>query len=181
MELRDYAVLMAEYNEWMNTRLYEAAARLPPQALMADRGAFFGSVYGTLNHLVAADTIWLKRFAADPAAHRASVLALAPVGALPQPASLDALQAGDLEALRLRRTMLDGVIRRWAASLSAPDVDAVLHYTNSRGPSSKRFAGVVMHFFNHQTHHRGQASTLLSQAGIDIGVTDLLLLIPDVA
>ncbi len=47
--------------------------------------------------------------------------------------------------------------------------------------AARNFFSLVMHFFNHQAHHRGQVTTLLSQTGIDIGVTDLLALIPDEA
>ena len=62
-----HVVLMASYNEWMNARLYEAAGKLPAPELAADRGAFFKSVLGTLNHIVVADTAWLQRFATHPA------------------------------------------------------------------------------------------------------------------
>lgn len=174
MLLRDYAMLMAHYNSWMNERLYAAAASLPAEQLTADTGAFFGSLIGTLNHIVTADTIWLKRFAAQQTA----CAALDPVRALASPASLRAQWAGDLAALRPHRALLDGVISAWAAQLQEADGDMVLHYTNSVGPNSKRLGAVVLHFFNHQTHHRGQATTLLSQAGVDPGVTDLLMLIP---
>lgn len=174
MPLRDYAMLMAHYNSWMNERLYGAAATLPDAELALDKGAFFGSLLGTLNHLVVADTIWLKRFAA----HQPACTALDPVRALETPASLRTQWASELAALRPHRAMLDGVISAWAAQLQDADGDEVLHYTNSVGPNSKRLGAVVLHFFNHQTHHRGQATTLLSQAGVAPGVTDLLLLIP---
>jgi len=174
----DHIVLLATYNEWMNTKLYGAAAKLSPQELLADRKAFFGSLMGTLNHIVAADTIWLKRFMAHPSRHAA----LDPIRQLPMPASLDETAFSDLEALFDHRKMLDEIIKQWAAALTEHDLAQVLHYTNLKGVTSKkRFASVVMHFFNHQTHHRGQATTLLSQAGVDVGVTDLLALIPDEA
>jgi uncharacterized damage-inducible protein DinB len=174
MGLCEHALLMARYNAWMNAQLYAAAARLPEGEAAADKGAFFGSVIGTLNHIVVADTIWLKRFCAHPA----GFTALDPVRALDKPASLRTQVASDLAPLREHRAMLDGVIAAWAAELREADFDEVLHYTNSVGPNSKKFGSVVLHFFNHQTHHRGQATTLLSQAGIDVGPTDLLMLIP---
>ncbi|MES2151556.1 MAG: DinB family protein [Pseudomonadota bacterium] len=177
MEMRDYAVLMATYNGWMNDKLYAAAAQLPVQELMADRGAFFGSVFGTLNHIVVADTVWLKRFATHPAGFPA----LDPVRGLPLPGALGELQVADMAALRQRRQLIDSAMLDWTATLVDEQMGHILHYTNSRGPSSKRFADLVRHFFNHQTHHRGQASTLLSQAGVDIGSTDLLDLIPNQA
>jgi uncharacterized damage-inducible protein DinB len=91
----DHVRLLARYNAWMNGRLYDAAATLPEAALVVDRGAFFGSILGTLEHLVVADTLWLKRFAAHPAAG-----ALAPVTALPAPTSLGQIQFGALAPLR---------------------------------------------------------------------------------
>lgn len=176
MSVRDHVVLMAEYNEWMNLRLYEAAGKLSPQEFLADRRAFFGSLMGTLNHIVVADTIWLQRFSAHPAKHNA----LDPVRQLPPPTSLDQVLFADFASLWKHRQSLDQVIRQWAGSLAERDLDHVLRYANMKGiVSNKRFSSLVMHFFNHQTHHRGQASTLLFQAGLDVGVTDLLAIIPD--
>ena len=174
MSRTDQIVLLGAYNEWMNTKLYDAARSLPHDELVADRSAFFGSILGTLNHLVVGDTIWLKRFAAHPTAHSA----LASLQTVPSPASLDQIVHADLSKLTERRKTLDKMIREWSQSIKESDLDHVLCYANSRGVvSSKCFFSLVVHFFNHQTHHRGQASTLLFQAGIDIGVTDLLALI----
>ena len=171
-----YAVLLAAYNEWMNDRLYAAADKLSAAELAAERKAFFGSIIGTLNHIVVADTIWLKRFATHPARHAA----LQPVLALPAPTALNQVLFAELAPLREHRRMLDGVIKAWAAALTEDDLRHVLHYANTKGvPAQRRFSGLVAHFFNHQTHHRGQASTLLFQAGVDVGVTDLLMLVPD--
>lgn len=174
MSVRDHVILMASYNRWMNQKLYAAAARLDAAALRADRGAFFGSVLGTLNHLVVGDRIWLARFATHPCAHAA----LDPVRRLPVPRALDQILFPDLSALAQHRELLDEVICAWADALHERDLDHLLRYANSRGVvSTRRFAHLVMHFFNHQTHHRGQITTLLSQAGQDVGVTDLLALI----
>ena len=171
-----YVLAMAAYNEWMNAKLYEAAGRLPAQALAADRGAFFRSIIGTLNHIAVADTIWLQRFAKHPSHHEA----LEPVRHLPAPGSLDEILFSDLGALYDYRKRLDEAIDAWAAALTEADLLQVLHYRSMKGVAAqKRFAGIVVHFFNHQTHHRGQATTLLSQAGQDVGVTDLLAMFPD--
>lgn len=168
--------LLAAYNSWMNTRVYDAAAKLPAQALAADRKAFFRSIIGTLNHLVVADSIWLKPFAEHPAQHPE----LDALRAAPIPSALDQMLHADLAGLRAHRTALDATIERWTAALTAQDLAHVLHYANMKGvPAQKRFGTLLMHFFNHQTHHRGQVSTLLFQAGQDVGVTDLLALIPD--
>lgn len=168
--------LLARYNESMNRKLYAAAARLTDEEVCAERGAFFGSILGTLNHLVAGDTIWLMRFALHPAGFRA----LEPLRAAPIPADLRKSYGDSLSELRTQRVRLDDMILALAEALRPADLEQVLAYRNSRGlPFNKHFGSLLLHFFNHQTHHRGQASTLLSQAGVDIGVTDLLVLIPD--
>ncbi len=171
-----HVTLLARYNEWMNNKLYEAAATLPPGELEADRGAFFGSLFATLNHIAVGDTIWLKRFAGHPR----FAAALAPVAALPAPAALDQLLFDSLPALRERRAFLDRLVLSWTAALAEDDLDAVISYRRFNGEANNRQLGMLLlHFFNHQTHHRGQATTLLSQAGVDVGVTDLLMLVPE--
>ncbi len=178
MSRTDHICLMAKYNEWMNGKLYEAAMTLPSEELIADRKAFFGSILGTLNHLAVGDTIWLKRFATHPANYSA----LEPVRNLPNPTSLDRLLYTDIQSLSKHRKVLDQVITEWARSITDHDLDHVLRYTSTKGTGAdKNFFCLVMHFFNHQTHHRGQATTLLSQIGEDVGVTDLLALIPNEA
>ena len=170
-------LLFAAYNADMNRKLYDAAARLPAQELGAQRGAFFGSLLGTMNHLVAADTIWLSRFARHPASFKA----LAALRDVPIPTDLTLSYGADLPTLQAHRSRLDAFITGLAAELRPADLDTTLVYRNTRGAEHhKHFGAVLLHFFNHQTHHRGQASTLLTQAGIDIGVTDLLLLVDDI-
>lgn len=167
---------MADYNAWMNAKVYDAAALLSPEALTADRGAFFGSVLGTLNHLVVGDTLWLKRFALHPASRDS----LSPITSRPTPTSLRQIVHTDLADLRRSREWLDALIVRWIDQLDPAALQEPLHYRNTRGePQCKRLDALLQHFFNHQTHHRGQASTLLHQAGLDIGVTDLLARIPN--
>ncbi len=171
-----HIVRMAAYNEAMNVKLYDAAAQLAPDALLADRRAFFGSLFATMNHLLVGDSIWLKRFSAHPACH----LALDTIRGQPAPTTLTEPLAPDLAGLWTLRQELDRTIRAWTGQLTEADLDHVLLYGNTKGiVSRKRFSSLVMHFFNHQTHHRGQATTLLSQSGIDIGMTDLLMLIPN--
>ena len=81
--------------------------------------------------------------------------------------------------MHAHRLWLDQLIVDWVASITEADLDHLLDYRNSKGPNRREFFSLLMHFFNHQTHHRGQASTLLSQAGVDIGDTDLLFRIPN--
>lgn len=168
--------LMADYNHWMNRKLYQAAASLPAAELVADKQAFFGSIMGALNHLVVADTIWLKRYVNHPA----KFPALEPLRAMPMPSGLGQQPFTDLQAWDRHRLWLDGVIVDWSAQVTEDDLWHVLAYANTKGQAfNKEFFSLAMHLFNHQTHHRGQVTTLLTQAGVDIGSTDLVVLIPD--
>ncbi|WP_338722358.1 DinB family protein [Pseudomonas tolaasii] len=170
----EHVVLLARYNHWMNRKVYDAAGRLTDAQLVEDRQAFFGSILGTLNHLTLGDTVWLKRFAMHPTGFEA----LRPLSAIETPTDLKRLAFNDIRELSLRRTWLDQLIIDWAQSLRESDLDHRLHYQNMRGVAhDKPFFGLLVHFFNHQTHHRGQATTLLTQAGVDVGDTDLLALI----
>ena len=175
MNRTDHVCLMATYNEWMNANIYEAAKRLSDEELSLNRNAYFGSIIGTLNHLVAGDVIWLQRFAGHPANYSV----LEPIQQLPAPKSLNHLTFSNIRDLSAHRIWLDRVIVEWSRSITEAHLDDTLSYTNMAGtPADKSFFGLLLHFFNHQTHHRGQVSTLLSQAGVDIGNTDLVLLIP---
>ncbi len=178
MTVLDHVRLMARYNAWMNEKAYEAAARLDPAALAADRGAFFGSILGTLNHLVVTDIIWLQRLAPLPAGRPA----LDAVRAMDPPRALDQILFSDLAPMRAVRADLDRAILAFAEALDEETLSATISYARSNGERQVKPVGPVLsHFFNHQTHHRGQLSTLLSQAGVDIGVTDLNALIPSLA
>lgn len=166
---------MAEYNRWMNLRLFDAAAKLTEMQLFEDRGAFFGSLFETLNHIVAADLIWLHRFARQD-----GLLEIGRVlQGLPSPSSLREPVAQTLPDLWAIREKVDEVICDLASRATEQILSGTLHYSNTLGQTQAKNLGRLMqHFFNHQTHHRGQATTLLFQAGIDIGVTDLNALIP---
>ena len=167
--------LLAKYNEWMNNKIYDAAARLPASEWALERGAFFGSIMGTCNHLVVTDTIWLKRFANHPMAS----VSLEVIRLQSAPTALNQILFSDFAELRAHRQMLDWAILAWSTELTESDLAHELQYSNTKGVAFKRsFASLLVHFFNHQTHHRGQATTLLFQAGQDVGGTDLLELIP---
>ncbi|HEY1028557.1 MAG TPA: DinB family protein [Pseudomonas sp.] len=176
MQRVDHIRLMARYNTWMNERLYTAAASLPDQAISAERGAFFGSIIGTLNHLVVADRIWLGRYTCHPAAYQT----LATLDAPNEPERLDQPMAADIRELWILRQRLDACIEALTQEIREEQLDQPLSYRNMKGVEAKRnFFALLMHLFNHQTHHRGQATALLVQAGVDVGVTDLLALIAD--
>ncbi|MBL8524439.1 MAG: DinB family protein [Betaproteobacteria bacterium] len=165
---------MAEYNRWMNLRLYEAAAKLSEAQLFEDRGAFFGSLFDTLNHIAVADLIWLHRFVQLPGLTGISSL----MTEFPSPTSLRERVAHSLPELRELRTRLDEIIVELAGRVTEQHLAETLRYGNTAGQKqAKNFGLLLQHFFNHQTHHRGQATTLLFQAGVDVGVTDLNALI----
>lgn len=174
----EHLALLAAYNRWMNEKTYAAARTLSPQELARDRGAFFRSILGTLNHLAVADTVWLLRLRRHPGRFKA----LDALGGTAAPTALDATLFDDLDALQHYRHTLDDVIIAFTQELTETDLDTPLEYANMNGVAQrKNLHAVLMHFFNHQTHHRGQVSTLLFQAGVDVGMTDLLALIPDMA
>lgn len=172
---RDFQ-LMARYNQWMNERLYTAASSLDEAELRADRGAFFGSILATLDHILAADTHWLGRFAAN----FPELVSLEPLRHAPLPALVRGITFPDFARLRLDREAMDGVLVAFTHEATETTYARPMRYVNSAGESFTREAGLVLrHVFNHQTHHRGQVTTLFSQRGVDVGVTDLSVLIPD--
>jgi uncharacterized damage-inducible protein DinB len=140
--------MFAGYNAWCNERLYDAAATLTDADYRADRGAFFKSMHGTLNHLLVGDRIWMRRFR----------------GAGEQPPSLDAILHEDFEALRAARRSEDTLISRYIDRLGDGDLNGILRYRTVVNPKNieQTLAPALDHFFNHQTHHRGQAHALLS-------------------
>lgn len=169
-------ILLAEYNQLMNQRQYEAAARLSEADLFEDKGAFFKSVIGTLNHILVGDIIWLKRFAAHPSSREA----LSYLVELEKPKSLDAILFRDFADLKREREKVDKIVIRWVKQLSAVDLTGCLSYTNMAGNSfSKQFLSLINHLFLHQVHHRGQVTTLLCQCGVDFGDTDLIEIIDE--
>ena len=156
----EYARTMARYNRSMNRALYDCSARLTDTQRKEDVGAFFKSIHGTLNHLLVGDSVWMGRFQ----------------GPAYVPASLaQELHAG-FDELRRAREAMDARIVDWAAALAESSLAGELRYTSIVNPAPRvmPMALAVAHFFNHQTHHRGQLTTLLMQRGIDPGVTDLM-------
>jgi uncharacterized damage-inducible protein DinB len=153
--------LMAAYNSWANRRLYDAAASLSDIDYRADRGAFFKSVHGTLNHLLVADRIWMKRFTGEGEA----------------PARLDAILFEHLGELRSAREAEDARIERYIGGLSEAELAGRIRYRTITNPRDfeQPLAPALMHFFNHQTHHRGQAHCLLTGLTGTAPSLDLLL------
>ena len=166
---------LARYNRWFNRRLYDVCAELRDEQRKSDRGAFFGSIHGTLNHLVWGDLMWLGRFARQGVAFAALPPQLL---ALPEGATHDTVMEHDFHALRLRRDAIDAAIEDWVAQMPEDFPLRTMRYSNTKGVQREHPMWQAMtHFFNHQAHHRGQVTTLLSQAGLEVGVTDLIALV----
>ncbi len=177
MQMKPQLVLLAQYNSWLNRQLYSVASQLSAEALREDRQAFFGSILGTFNHLMVGDLLWLRRFASHPS----RFVALNALDRFPRPARLNEVLYVDFEQLQAKRIALDQVIEQWVSELQEDDLDLALKYQNTQGiVANKNFLSLLLHFFTHQVHHRGQITTLLSQARLDFGETDLLLGIPDI-
>lgn len=165
---------LARYNRWMNQRLYQACETLSDEERKRERGAFFGSIHHTLTHLVLGDKRWLQRFAAQDTAFAALSPALL---ALPDGSDYTSDLHPDWLDLKRAREALDAAIEAWIANMPPEFLLSTMRYANTKGAARAHPAWQAMtHFFNHQTHHRGQATTLLTQAGVDVGVTDLIAL-----
>jgi uncharacterized damage-inducible protein DinB len=163
-----YVRTMAAYNSEMNRRLYGPAARLSDDARKADRGAFWGSLHKTLTHILWGDHAWMSRFDGWDK----------PDGALKQ----SALWFDDFDALHKARVEADAGIEQWAAKVDQAWIDAPLVWFSSAANREINMPRglLVTHFFNHQTHHCGQAHALITAAGEKTDDTDLFLVVPQV-
>src|SRR5712671_6987609 len=138
--MKPYFSMLARYNQWANDRLYRMAAALPDEAYRRNVGAYFGSLNGTLNHLLTADRIWMHR--------------LTRTG--DQPGHLGAILFADLAQLRAAREAEDRRIIDYVESLQDADIEATWEYRTLNGtPFSQPLGDILAHLFNHQTHHRG--------------------------
>ncbi len=155
----DNYALMADYNAWMNGKLYQAAAGLPDEARKRDLGAFFKSLHHTLDHILFADLVFLARFtgSAEPEGDFGGEL------------------HGDFATLRAEREATDGRILDWIAGLDRAGLGETLTFTSMIDGVTRSLPrwAMVTQMFNHQTHHRGQATTLIKQLGVDPGITDI--------
>lgn len=166
---------LARYNTWMNTRLYALIAeRLDDEQIKRDLGAFFRSIHGTLNHILLADRVWLVRFTRDLERFTSRDESGAPI---PIQSLAQELYADFAELCR-QREATDFEIEEWLAALDDERLAQPLEYKTSAGVhKSLPLWWAVSHFFNHQTHHRGQITTLMFQLGVDPGVTDLVAML----
>ena len=132
--------LLARYNQVMNRQVYDAVAQLPAAELEIDRGAYFRSISGTLNHIYVADVIWLQRFST----HSANHTALHPVTELERPDSLRTILYNDFATLFSARQSLDQIILDWTVEITAADLEYLLSYHNMKGEAStKKFGSLI--------------------------------------
>ena len=152
--------MMSRYNAWANGYAYEAAAALDEDRYRKDCGAFFRSIHGTLNHLLATDMIWMKRF----------------TGTGEAPDRLDAIVADDFATLRTAREAFDGRIVDYVDWLTDEAIATPFSYVrvSSPEPVTQPLGPALMHLFNHQTHHRGQVHALLTRLANTAPSFDLL-------
>lgn len=164
----EYARVMAAYNKWQNESLYGAAATLSDEARRRERGAFFGSIHKTLNHILWGDEVWLHRLAGFQAP---------PIVSITESTGYYT----DWDALRTARAKTDGTIIDWARGLTSEDVAGDYSWTPSpaghsgaaRRELTKPRSLLIVHLFNHQTHHRGQVHAMLTAAGARPADTDI--------
>jgi uncharacterized damage-inducible protein DinB len=158
--MKDHFSTFAHYNAWANCRVYDAAAKLSDADYRADRGAFFKSMHGTLNHLLTTDRIWMQRF----------------TGTGDAPQRLDAILHERLADLRAARDAEDRRIVTYIDGLDEAAFAGVIRYRRVSTPEEfvQPLAPALAHWFNHQTHHRGQAHMILTSLGKSAPELDLL-------
>ena len=158
--MADQFRMFAAYNQWANGHLYDAASELSGAEYRQDCGAFFKSMHGTLNHVLVGDRIWLNRF----------------TGKGDAPDRLDAVLYDNFDELSAARLAEDNRIVEWVGSLDDDALDSMFHYTPITDPTpmSQRLRPALCHFFNHQTHHRGQAHMILTVLGKEAPPLDLI-------
>lgn len=158
--MKRHYVEFAGYNAWANRRVYDAASGLSDAEYRADRGAFFKSMHGTLNHLLATDYIWMKRF----------------TGAGEAPDRLDAIVHEEFADLRAAREAEDRRIVGWIGSLDEANLAGTIRYRRVSSPEAfeQTLMSALDHWFNHQTHHRGHAHMILTTLGKAAPELDLL-------
>jgi uncharacterized damage-inducible protein DinB len=161
----EHARLMARYNKWQNESLYREAEKLDEAQRLMPRGAFFGSIQGTLSHLLWGDAMWMHRFAGTPK----------PEGGITGSAAFHSRWDG----LVRDRTAMDETIIVWSVNVTDSWLQSSTTWTRSTGGVMTRPNWVLAtHFFNHQTHHRGQVHAMLTAAGARPDDTDLIVLDP---
>ena len=167
---------LAQYNAWFNQELYQRVDGLDEELRRRDLGAFFGSIHGTLGHILLADRLWLARFARPAPGNVFHFESLQDADLVWKQTDLAHELYADWRDLWTARKETDGVLRRFVHEMRDEWLDSDFHYENSKGIAfTAPLWHTVAHLFNHQTHHRGQVTTLLAQQGVDVGPTDYII------
>jgi uncharacterized damage-inducible protein DinB len=158
--MQQHLISMAHYNKWANSRMSEAIAAIPEDEYMKERGSFFGSIHGTLNHLLLVDRLWHGRLIDNP-----------------YPAdSLDQVVVEDRDTYINDRTAQDDIIIDYVEGLSATEFEEDVSYSSLIGFSAiDQRRTIIAHMFNHATHHRGQAHDQLSKVPMDPPPLDYMI------
>jgi len=164
---------LARYNRWMNDKLYGLSATLSDVARKRDSGAFFKSIHGTFNHILLADRVWLARVTGMTVPDGF----MAPGGIR----TLDQELYSDFAELRRERTLTDDELTSWVATLTPERLAGSIVFMRRGQRNETPLWWVAAHVFNHQTHHRGQVTALLTQQGHDPGSTDLFAMLREEA
>ena len=153
---------LANYNQWANNELCRHLTEMDSDVLYKDYGTFFSSVFLTFHHILNCDLIWLNRFSKLPCDYElASDLDIYII-----PNSVLAINYANLDELLSVRRNLDKTIIQWIEGLREDIIQTDIKYNNISGKRiNASSCGLITHFFNHQTHHRGQITTMLSQSG----------------
>ena len=149
--MKPHFLMMARYNAWANLRLYKMAGALPEELYRREVGVYFKSLHGTLNHLLVTDRIWMRRLTGEGS----------------HPNKLNAIAFDDFASLQAARTSEDLRIVNYTENLQEADIAKERDYTTLNGtPQRQPICEILAHWFNHQTHHRGQAHAILTLVGV---------------
>jgi uncharacterized damage-inducible protein DinB len=161
--MKAHFAMMANYNAWANVRLYRMASQLPQEKYLKDVSAYFKSLHGTLNHLLATDRIWMYRL----------------TGTGSQVSRLNTILFDDLPALSAARREEDARIIQYVEHLTDAQLEEMWDYHSMDGrPQRERRREILAHLFNHETHHRGQAHAILTALGVNEPASfDLILML----
>ncbi|PLX36703.1 MAG: damage-inducible protein DinB [Hyphomicrobiales bacterium] len=158
--MKKFFLMQAQYNAWANGIIYEASAELSEEEYHRDIGAYFRSVHGTLNHMYAADMVWLARFS-----NEGEILT-----------SVDDILFEDLADLREARVVLDERILSLVQQMTDVDFERPILFRTTRRPVlvEKPLLAAMAHFFTHHAHHRGQIHAFLRQLGYKPAPIDMI-------
>ena len=161
--MKTHFAMMARYNSWANARLFRMASALQDELYRKEIGAYFRSLHGTLNHLLVADRIWMRRL----------------TGVGHHPDVLNAILFDDLPSLHAARVQEDGRISGFLQGLEESAFEEMSDYRTLNGtPQRQRRREILAHLFNHETHHRGQAHAILTVLGVtEPDPLDLLIML----